>query len=125
MYCAETWGIEWDWFACDQDGHVAIVSSGGSGQVPPILFRRAEAIQRLFDHLGLACDRDPWRLAAERGFFAYDVDINGGPFARRFVPRRPMRLDDVPEPHRGLIGLVRVRGRFAELRQLLGSMVEF
>ena len=125
MYCVETQGSEWDWFACDGDGHVALVSSGGSGQVPPVLLAHEVAIDRLLQFLGIRCDKESWAMAADRGFFGYDVDANGGAFRRVSSPARPARLDDVPEPHRSVIGLAVVRGCFFELPLLDCSMVSF
>lgn len=123
MFSIEVQGIEWDWFACDQVGHVALMSSGGSGQVPRALLAHEAEIQALLNHIGLRCDAESWRVAAEFGFFGYDVDIRGGPFRRLTSPKRPRTLDDFSEPHRRLIARATVRGRFSELRRIDCSLV--
>jgi hypothetical protein len=123
MFSIETEGIEWDWFAFDQDRHVALLSSGGSGQVPRELLAHEAAIHALLDHLGIRCDADSWRVAADCGFFGFDVDLRGGPFRRLAVPRRPRFLEEVPEPHRGLIARTTVRGRFSKLGSLDCALV--
>ncbi len=124
LFCAEAHGIEWDWFACDDVGHVALISSGGSGQVPRLLLAQESAIHDLLAHLDVTLDTDSWQKAAERGFFAYDVDSNGGPFRRVGSPSQPRTLADLPEPHRSLIERAKVRGVFSELRRIETSMVE-
>lgn len=123
MFSIEVHGIEWDWFACDQVGHVALISSGGSGQVPRGLLAREAEIQALRNFLGLRFDADAWRSAAEHGFFGYDVDVRGGPFRRLTTPARARTLADVPEPHRSLIALATVRGLFSRLRRLDCALV--
>jgi hypothetical protein len=104
---------------------MALISSGGSGQVPHGLLAHEPAIQALRDYLGIRCDADSWRRAAEVGFFGFDVDVNGGPFRRVTSPRRPRSIDDVPEPHRSLIARATVRGLFSKLRRLDCSLVSF
>ena len=125
MFSIEVHGIEWDWFACDQVGNVALISSGGSGQVPRGLLAREAEIQALRDFLGLGYDADSWRLAAEQGLFGYDVDVRGGPFRRLTRPARARTLEDVPEPHRSLIARATVRGRFSKLRRLDCALVTY
>lgn len=125
MYCVEAQGVEWDWFACDEVGHVALISSGGSGQVPRTLIAQQSSIDDLLAHLKVTCDADSWQKAAERGFFAYDVDINGGPFRLVRSPLQPRTLADFSEPHRSLIARAKVRGVFSKLRRIDPSMVEF
>jgi hypothetical protein len=123
MFSIEVYGDEWDWFACDQVGHVALISSGGSGQVPRGLLAHEAAIQALLDHIGIRCDADSWRMAAEFGFFGYDVDMGGGPFRQLTSPRRARILDDVLEPHKSLIARATVRGIFSKLRRIDSSLV--
>tara|TARA_R110002072_G_scaffold302758_2_gene488474 strand:+ start:3991 stop:4368 length:378 start_codon:yes stop_codon:yes gene_type:complete len=125
MYSVETQGIEWDWFASDGDGHVALFASGGSGQVPPVLLEHEDAIAELLQFLGIRCDRESWAVAARGGIFGYDVDVNGGPFRRVSVPSNPILLEQVPEPHRSLISRVTVHDCFSRLRWLDGSKVRF
>jgi len=125
MYSKEAQGVEWDWFACDLSGHVALFSSGGSGQVPPALLPHEDATASLLEFLGIRCDKGSWALAAHRGFFGYDVDANGGPFRRSALPNAPITLAGVPEPHRTLIRRVVVSARFQDSRSLDGSMFAF
>ena len=125
MYSVETQGIEWDWFASDGDGHVALFSLGGSGQVPPVLLAHEHAISELMQFLGIRCDRESWAVAARGGFFGYDVDVNGGPFRRVPVPSSPITLAEVPEPRRSLICRATVHDCFSRLRWLDGSKVRF
>lgn len=124
MYCVEAQGVEWDWFACDEVGHVALISSGGSGQVPRTLIAQQSSIEDLLAHLEVTWDADSWQKAAERGLFAYDVNMNGGPFPRVRSPLQPRTLADFPEPHRSLIARAKVRGVFSKLRRIDPSMVE-
>jgi hypothetical protein len=56
VFSIEVHGIEWDWFACDQVGHVALISSGVSGQVPRGLLGREAEIRALQGFLGIQCD---------------------------------------------------------------------
>jgi hypothetical protein len=123
VFSIEVHGIEWDWFACDQVGQVALISSGGSGQVPRVLLAREAEIRALQDFLRLRNDADSWRLAAEHGFLGYDVDVRGGPFRRLTRPARARNLEDVLEPHRSLIARAKIRGLFSRLRKLDCALV--
>ena len=118
LISSEAQGIEWDWFASDLGGSVALLSSGGSGQVPKVLLEHEALIDELFDFIGLCYDEQSWAKAAEFGLFAYDVDINGGPYTRLASPKVPRSVIDLPAPFHALVRLVVVQGHFASLHTI-------
>lgn len=103
-------GIEYDWLARDEDGHVAMFSTAGAGYAPPTFLRDTDAHDAAFDALlalpattsakffpeiapGL---KNTWKLVAERGLFAFDCDPNGGPYRLVAAPTVAVHADSLP-----------------------------
>jgi hypothetical protein len=118
VYCVEVEGIEWDWFASDLAGHVALVSSGGSGQVPPTMIEHERLIHEFKNLAGIQCDERSWKVAADFGLYGYDVDVNGGPYVRLGTPSCPKCIDDLPERFRALVRQVVVQGSFDRMQTI-------
>lgn len=101
-------GYEYDWIACDADGHVALFSTGGSGYAPVAFLRDIDAHDAAIDRIiampastqALKCpDLGPeyantWRDVAVRGLFAFDCDSSKGAYKRVAVPLSPAYLHD-------------------------------
>ena len=136
---ADVSGLEADWLACDADGHVALFSTAGSGYAPPEFLKDIEAhdtaietieslpastraafFPELKPHL-----KNSWRLAAERGLFAFDSDPSGGPYKLVAAPVEPAHLSDFPEHIASLIERIRFRTiRFADHKLLTNAQIE-
>jgi hypothetical protein len=103
-------GIEYDWLACDADCHVGLFSTAGGGYVPekvwPNIDAHDAAIAAILDLPPSTTARfapklraglpNTWRLAAERGLFAFDSDFFGGPYNLVASPMTPVHADEFP-----------------------------
>lgn len=103
-------GVEFDWFAVDPDGFIAMLCSAGYGPIPDGVFERLDGQKAIGDFLrrliGLRMDDDllrSERLLASVGVFAYDWKHWEGPYQRSAVPKEPKRMAEVgiPEALRG------------------------
>ncbi len=123
-------GMEFDWLAADEAGHLAQMLSSGAGRVPEVALASEETLFAL--HLFL--DELPVREALNvpegsfhfqallaqpqrRGLFVYDADAEGadstgrtGEYVLIAAPVQPLTLEQVPEEFRGVIA--RIPGRF-------------
>lgn len=122
----EIQGLEYDWLASDADGHVALFSTAGGGFAPPEFLRDTGAHDAAIDAI-LACPvmtavrfapevapglKNIWRMAAERGLFAFDCDPNGGPYRIVAAPVVPLRVDSLPAPAADVVSRLSLRVRF-------------
>lgn len=121
-------GMEFDWLASDEAGHLAQMLSSGIGRVPEAALSSEETLFAL--HLFL--DELPIREALSvpegsfqallaqpqrRGLYVYDADAQDtdstgrtGEYVLVAAPVQPLTLEQVPEKFRGVI--VRIVGRF-------------
>ena len=121
-------GMEFDWLASDEAGHLAQMLSSGMGRVPEVALSSEETLFAL--HLFL--DELPVREALSvpegsfqallaqpqrRGLFVYDAVVEGadgtgrtGDYALVAAPAQPLKLEQVPEEFRGVI--FKISGRF-------------
>jgi hypothetical protein len=113
---------EWadvEWFACDQLGQIAFLTTGGQGAVPRAVFRSLSdylGVREAFWNLPRRCGHtlyqpesekprpDDWVKLAQQGLFGYDWSAANGPNVLepgyRLVtsPECPLGLADLPEP---------------------------
>lgn len=85
-------GEEFDWFAADESGHVAIFATGGSGPVPAQVVTDAafhDAVGDQIEVSGWGTDQ-VWSSYARAGLFAYDWDARRNCYARVAVPAQPV-----------------------------------
>ena len=121
-------GMEFDWLASDEAGHLAQMLSSGIGRVPEVALSSEETLFAL--HLFL--DELPIREALSvpegsfqallaqpqrRGLYVYDADAKGvddtgrtGDYVLVAAPVQPLTLEQVPEKFRGVVA--RMAGRF-------------
>ena len=104
-------GVELDWLAVDEAGHVGLFSSGGRGPVPIAVLDHMhdveEALQRLIAlPIQGECSESPrgggnynfWIEPARRGLFGYDFGaVPQGPFARVAVPSVPLIVTELAD----------------------------
>jgi len=96
--------VEFDWLAIDRDGHLALLSTAGAGDIPSGVLDVAseeqlfdtEAFISVFPVVGAAEleGRGPGTCsefveAARRGVFVYDWCLLSGPYERIVVPTHP------------------------------------
>src|SRR5687767_7294422 len=102
-------GFEHAWLAVDVDGHVALFTTAGGGYVPPESLADADGYEAAIDEILAIAPftralREPsigaglestWRRMAERGCFAFDSDVLGGPYRLVAVPSEPVRVGEL------------------------------
>ncbi|MEU8659832.1 hypothetical protein [Actinoplanes philippinensis] len=126
-------GAEYDWLAGDGDGHVALFSTAGGGYAPDVFLRDTDAhaaaigavlacaattSARFAPTLASKCE-NTWKLVAERGLFAYDADIDGGPYRMVAAPEVAIEAAHLPEVAVDVIRrLTFARLRFVDLSTL-------
>lgn len=106
----EILGVEYDWLASDAVGHVAIFTTAGGSYAPEEFPRDTDEHDRAI-RLALALPpstaavfapklkqglKNTWLEMAERGFFGFDGDPNGGPYGKVAAPLRPVHVDELP-----------------------------
>jgi len=100
---SDFYGVEFDWFASDADGFIALMSSAGYGPIPDSVFERLEEQARIEARLSSLIgsrmmtddwDRMVWQLSAS-GVFVYDWKHWDGPYQRLGIPPYPQRFDDL------------------------------
>ncbi len=120
-------GFEFDWLACDADGHVALFSTAGGGYAPEEFLEDVEAHERA---IGLVLSEGPggedtWSRCGERGLFAYDSDYLGSPYRRIAAPERALRLEELPPQVVDVVRRVVFNGlRFSEENELSGELLK-
>ena len=105
-------GFEYDWLACDGNGHVAMFSTAGGGYAPAEFLADTDAHSVAIDAI-LALppttavrfapelpDGYPntWLLMAERGVFAFDSDTQGRPYRLVAAPENAIDVSSLPQP---------------------------
>jgi hypothetical protein len=97
---ADFQSVELDWFAADESGFVALMSSAGYGPIPDCVFQKFEQqrqIEEQFSKLvGFSTSGDlirAKRSLSKLGVFSYDWKHWKGPYRRIGFPLRPRRMD--------------------------------
>jgi hypothetical protein len=122
----EIQGFEYDWLASDEDGHVALFSTAGKGFAPVEFLRDTDAhdtaIEAILD-LPISTSarfapelrpglKNPWRMAAERGLFAFECDPNGIAYRIVAAPVIPIPVHSLPGPAADVATCIKLRLRF-------------
>ena len=112
-------GIEFDWFAKDCDGNLALFATAGEGFFPASVEAHHEKhiciSESLYSpNIGT---NSVWIDYAALGLFVFDWDLPGGPYKLRATPMRQAsaelvaNIDAVPQ-------LPRFSGCFSSLKEL-------
>ncbi len=110
-------GLEFDWLACDADGHVGFFSTAGGGCAPEAFLRDTDAFDAAIEAIlagpastlarfapDLAAGlENTWLSAAGRGLFAFDADAHGGPYRLVAAPAAPVHVDQLPAAAREVV----------------------
>lgn len=112
-------GLEFDWFAIDSVGSVAMISSAGYGSIPDAVFDNFDIQQAIADKFekitGLPEGVDLIRIAnalAKIGVFAYDWKHWKGPYRRIEQLATPTHIDTLgfdPSLKSAFVQLLNVR----------------
>ena len=89
---SEVQGREFDWFALDCEGNLALFATAGEGFIPAEVagcVRMHDAVSESLPapHTGTA---QVWSDYAAQGLFVFDWDLPSGPYVRRAVPTKPL-----------------------------------
>ncbi len=130
-------GFEYDWLASDENGSVAFFSTAGAGYAPVTFLRDVEAYTRAIDlMLSMAAFTtakfspvvaancvNTWQQMAERGFYAYDCNPNGGPYRLVAKPENPICVSSLPPVVSAVCTALRLSLRFDDLSQIHPQMI--
>lgn len=126
-------GTDFEWFACDADGCIAVFTTAGNGPIPTGVLREsslADALQKSVRNLPnrggatmlVRLPRpDSFLRFATQGLFAYDWSVGwlSGRYEMQARPQQPLRLADVPEEFQPLLReLTLSKVRFADAATL-------
>jgi hypothetical protein len=108
-------GLEFDWFAKDANGCLALFSSAGWGPVPDVVFNHYDDQAQIGRCLSAVCgirESDDLNRSSQallqRGIFAYDWHETFGPYVRFGAPTTPACVVDLalpPELQQALVPL--------------------
>ncbi|AWN23624.1 hypothetical protein DKM44_10605 [Deinococcus irradiatisoli] len=114
-------GVEFDWFACDEAGHVAQFLATGDDTVPQAALASEEWLEQLHVYIDTLPEREPVNAPAggfdahlagpqQRGAFVYDA-VPGQPGRYRLaaLPRTPLKVSEVPEVLRAYLGTLKLK----------------
>ena len=121
---ADIAGREFDWYAVDDAGEVAVFATAGSGPVPPLVRSSVQAHNEISDSLDVSGWGTPqvWESYSKVGLFAYDWHGANGCYVRMAVPEQPS-YTELTRRLRAASGLVRLPVRFSETSKLESTQV--
>ena len=84
-------GLEFDWFAIDREGNLALFATAGEGFVPHSVAEHYLFHLELSDSLAVPHHGTPdiWTDYAAVGLFVFDWRLPGGPYEKRASPLLP------------------------------------
>lgn len=82
------WGFEFDWFALDKDGRIALLSSGGYGNVPIEAQKNYQVYDSIVETFQLPNYGNPevWRDYTKYGLYVFDWHHYEGPYQKVATP---------------------------------------
>jgi hypothetical protein len=129
---------DFEWYAVDRTGRVALLTSAGFGAVPMLVFRDNgtyylashffRSLPVRGGHVLLVAgkgDASGWQSAADRGLFGYDWDspsgqyVAGHPYRLVTAPESPLTLADLPPAVRDWVTPIRFDVEFDRAVELV------
>lgn len=119
-------GTEFDWFAVDQESHIAWFISAGSGMIPDIVFRFENQLRILNDYFFTKIDRNnPRRLhpdlkcqpewVSEQGIYVYEAEVmKFSHYTRIASPQIPVSVSRFPDDISNALKSVRLNLSFVK-----------
>lgn len=131
-------GWDLDWLGTDAEEHVALFTTFGGGYAPKEFLQDPNSHQVAIRELLATAARtkvlfapdmetpphpqNTWQLVAERGLFAFESDMEGGPYRLVAAPQKPARMTELPDSVAAVAGAIMFpRLKFAELEEILFS----
>lgn len=110
---AKVEGTEFDWFAMDSSGSIALFATAGAGFVPPLVLSHAgehDAISESIASAHWGSDK-VWDDYAGLGLWVYDWKLHDGPYLCVRKPSREM-TETLRRSLLAMSSLTRFEGRF-------------
>ena len=88
-------GREFDWFALDINGNIAVFSSAGNGTIPQEVknnYKEYDSISDKFESPNWGSDL-VWSDLANYGLYVFDWKLNNGPYIRKSIPKNKLSND--------------------------------
>lgn len=110
---------EFDWFAVDSHGNVAMFATAGEGFVPDAVMPHVASHDELSEHLPAphTGSAQVWNDYAAFGLYVFDWSLPGGPYVLARTPSAPM-ANELRQRILGLSGLPIYPGSFSGLGKL-------
>lgn len=121
---ADIAGREFDWFAEDDAGRLAVFATAGSGPVPPQAKSSIQVHNDISDSIEVSGWGTPqvWESYSRFGLFAYDWHETNGCYVRVAIPDQPLSAE-FARKIRGVSEVVRVPVTFSETPKLESAQV--
>ncbi len=125
--------MEFDWFACDDAGHVAQLLAAGDDTVPAAALASEELLEALHVYIDTLPEREDVNAPAggfdahlsgpqQRGAYVYDaVPGEAGVYRLAALPRTPLTVDELPEKLRAYLGMLKLGVAFGTERIWIGK----
>jgi hypothetical protein len=111
-------GREFDWFAVDSDGNIAMFATAGEGFVPDSVMLHVALYDELSECLpAQAGSLQVWDDYAAFGFYVFDWSLPGGPYILERTPSTSMATE-LRQRILEISGLPIYPGLFSELGKL-------
>lgn len=84
IYLNEICGREFDWFAIDKEGEIAIFSTAGEGGVPEVVVENFKVHDEISEMIELPNwgSSEVWDDFSRLGLIVFDWDLPGGPYLK-------------------------------------------
>jgi hypothetical protein len=112
-------GREFDWFAIDCEGQIALICTAGKGPVPREVRMNIpvyDSITEKFETPNWGTE-NIWRDYGGLGFFVFDWKLHGGPYVKRTGPTRKMEIK-LKEEILSVEGIVKMEVDFSVVEQI-------
>lgn len=112
-------GIEFDWFAKDSDGNLALFATAGEGFFPTSVEAHHTKHMSISESLPSPNigTKSVWSDYAALGLYVFDWDLPGGPYKLRATPMKQASSELVSDIE-AVPQLPRFSGCFASLKEL-------
>lgn len=116
---ADLQGMEFDWFAVDCNGNIALFATAGEGFVPEVVIACFEKHSNISESLPTQRHgtSDVWLDYAEAGLFVFDWVLHGGPYKRCAIPTKPLS-QELKKKIRSVPDLPKFNGSFVHAQKI-------
>lgn len=113
-------GAEFEWFAADRNGDIAVFSTAGCGFIPDVVFDVARnhillegyLTRTHFEHCvavpgkGVVLN-EYLKGISERGLYAFEWSVWKGPYKLAYIPESPLNITEIDSEIAKILGLLR------------------